>query len=92
LATLAPNITRQHPHSDSGLGERYGLGEREGVLLVEECSGLRENSLDVLLVAVCSGLSMQKVAGGSSSTFVVTKQQGTAAVNLGELDAESAVS
>jgi hypothetical protein len=76
LATLAPNITRQHPHSDSGLGERYGLGEREyaeDVLLVEECSGLRVNMLDVLLVGGCSGLSMQKVAGGSSSNFVVTR-------------------
>jgi hypothetical protein len=96
LVTLVPKITRQHPHSDSGLGERYGLGEREGdaedVLLVEESSSLRENMLDVLLMRGCSGLSMQKVAGGSSSTFVVTMQQGTAAVNLGELDAESAVS
>jgi hypothetical protein len=37
LASLAPNITRQHPHSDSGLGERYGLGEREDAEELEDC-------------------------------------------------------
>ena len=75
--TFVPNNVRQHPHSDSGLGERYGLAVREeaadDVLLEEECSGLRENMLDVLLMGGCSGLSMQQVAGGSSSNFVVTR-------------------
>ncbi len=59
LVTFVPNITRQHPHSDSGLGERYGLAVREELaddVLLLECSGLRENMLDFLLVGAAANL------------------------------------